>query len=91
MFGYVIQIRDTLIVIGICCVIAHIVIFIANWSTIPGTNWREAYDLLLNFSSWFILAPGILFIIVYFLLVARIGSISGNAKKVSQAKQSKRV
>ena len=89
MFGYVIQIRDTLFVLGISCIIAFVVFFILKLSSTPGTNRREGYDLLLNFSTYFILIPGIFFIIAYYLFVARIGLSSKKLTNVSKAKQAR--
>jgi uncharacterized membrane protein len=81
MFGYVIQIRDALFVLGICCVITHIIIYILKLSSTPNTNREEGYTLLLRFSSWVVLLPGIIFLLAYFLFRARVAHSRNNLVK----------
>jgi len=84
MFGYVIQIRDTLLIIGVICVILYFTVLTLDLSTTPGTNWRRGYDTLHSFTFWMVLLPGLVFLAGYVLLRARVKHSAGKITKISK-------
>jgi uncharacterized BrkB/YihY/UPF0761 family membrane protein len=87
MFGKI-ELRNTWLVLGICCVITFIVIFMLTiFTKEEDTSKKRGYSTLLNFSLYTILLPGILFFIVFYYLystdpkVIRAGKLA-TAKKV---------
>ena len=85
MFGYVIQLRDTLLVIGIICIIIFLIVLFQDLVTTPGTNWRRGYDGLLTFSLWMFLVPGLIFLAFYVFFRARVKHSAAKIKAHSKS------
>ena len=85
MFGYVIQLRDTLLVIGVICIILFFLVFFRKLTLPPDTNWRRGYDGLLTFSIWMFLVPGIVFLLLYILFRARVKHSAAKIKAASNS------
>lgn len=86
MFGYVIQIRDSLLVLGIFCIIMYSLILSRALATPADTNTRRGYDMIVQFSHYMLLLPGILFFALYLFFVLRVrysaGKITGASKRI---------
>jgi hypothetical protein len=87
MFGYVIQLRDTLLVMGIICIIIYSVVLFQKLASPPNTNWSRGYDALLLFSTWMFLLPGVVFLAFYIFFRAR---VKHSAAKIASASKTLR-
>ena len=84
MFGYVIQVRDALLILGIVCLILYGLVVSQTLATPIGTNTRRGYDMISEFSHYMLLIPGILLLALYLFFVLRVNYSSAKITRASK-------
>ena len=95
MFGYVIQIRDTFLVLAIVSLILYALVLSRTLAVPTGTDARKVYDTIYQFAHYMLLIPGILFLVIYLFFVLRVkysaGKITSASKRIRKERASEQL